>query len=429
MPRGAPVRVTGAAIVWQSLAMPRPGSALVPALALAVALTTVSTAGGGARSAGAASATLEQVPSGCTGSPAATETNRNQPPEGGPNSPSPTVAPLAGPIPAPTVASTALLHYAESDLAAMASSRYAHRSLRYPNPTRTYVTDCSGFASFLVNQTSAASQPPTTAGGSFAPMSDLVTVTSGRPDRLGPGSQPRALADQFAELFGALAEHVVGPDRFWAGYTTVDQLEPGDLIAWVTNPGNTSSDTGHVMVAAGRPTLGPTIVHQGGAACGGAPTVPSGASGPVGGNYTYVCPGRPDVVLYEYDVAIIDQSGPHGPGLVPGLNATPPSEVAPGADTRNANPKNGATGPKKPHTGLGAGVLGLLTDEPGGTPLGAIWYPSGSSNPVFYVMPSGRPTCPAGSVVPRKQEMTELLKVHHLGCIPGIAFGELQATA
>ena len=409
--------------------MRRRGSSLYRMLALAVALTTTWAAAGGTSGAAPSSGTLEPVPSGCIGTPAATEASRNQPPGGGSSSPSSTVAPLAGPIPAPTAASSALLHEAESDLATMASSRYAHRSVRYPNPGRTYVTDCSGFASFLVNQTSAGSGS-SSAGASFGPMSDLVTLTSGRADRPGPGSQPRALADQFAELFGALAEHVVGPDRFWAGYATVDQLEPGDLIAWVTNPGNTSSDTGHVMVAASRPTLGPTLVHQGGAACNTAPSAPSSASAPVGGNYTYVCPGRPPIVLYEYDVAIIDQSGPHGPGVVPGLNATPPDQVAPGSDTRNANPKNAANG-SKPHTGLGAGVLGLLTDEAGGTPLGAIWYPSGSSNPVFYVVPSGGggPMCPAGSVVPRKQEMTELLKVHHLGCIPGIAFGELQATS
>lgn len=376
-------------------------------------------------------AQVDEVPSGCNGTPAPTDAARNQPPVSGTGTAhltTPTAGPVTAPPAGPTAASSALLATASSDLAVMTTSRYVHRSLPYPDPRRVYDTDCSGFVSFLVNQTTAATA---SGSGRFAPLSDLVTITSGPPVA---GSQPRAKADQFAELFGALASGVVRTDRYWAGIGTVDALRQGDLIAWVTNPGSSSQDTGHVMVVAGAPTLGPPMTHAASAPCpallpGSAVLGPGSQRGPVG-NYAYRCPGGQTIDLFEYDVPIVDQSGPHGPGVVPGLNATPPDEVAPGSDTRNANPRNGPISASKPHSGLGAGVLGLLTLAPGGTPVGDIWYPSGSPNPVFYVMAGsgGAGTCAPGFVVPRSHETTPFVRHHHLRCIQGIAFGRLLAT-
>jgi hypothetical protein len=268
-----------------------------------------------------------------------------------------------------SIPSEQLVTNATNALQTMQSSAYVHTSLRYPVVDATYRTDCSGFASFLVNQVS-----PGTATDPFPALADLVRLGGKASADAGSGSsQPRAYANQFEEVFGALGAGVT--DRFWRPVVNPRDLQPGDFVSWLLPPSSSDRDTGHVMLAATAATLGPPRTFT---ATTCATTGTAGAPRPTTGpapNYGYDCNGT-RISYYEYDLTVIDSSGPHGPLAAPALNKTPVSQIVAGADSRNGNPLNhpSANGGRVTHSGIGEGQIGLLTL----TPDGPRWPSSGT---------------------------------------------------
>lgn len=323
-----------------------------------------------------------------------------------------------------------LVTNATNALQTMQSSAYVHTSLRYPVVDATYRTDCSGFASFLVNQVS-----PGTATDPFPALADLVRLGGKASADAGSGSgQPRAYANQFEEVFGALGPGVT--DRFWRPVGTPRDLQPGDFVSWLLPPGSSDRDTGHVMVAATAATLGPPRTFTATTcATTGTPGTPSPTTG-AAPNYGYDCHGS-RIGYYEYDVTVIDSSGPHGPLAAPVLNKTPVSQIVAGEDSRNANPLNhpSANGGRVMHSGIGEGQIGLLTLTPDGPAVAFLWYPNDTTTPKFYDTASAAggtaasAACPAGQLRPRAADTIPLLTRTHRSCVPGITFGRLAATS
>ncbi len=118
-----------------------------------------------------------------------------------------------------------LLAEAEQILSTMRATSYSHRSHVAGG---RYDVDCSGFVDYLLGRVSPAA------------LAELRAATVRRP-----------LAKHFVQLFQAPLE-----PQHWRRVARVSELEPGDLVAWLKPADVTSTNTGHVMVVAGRPEPG-----------------------------------------------------------------------------------------------------------------------------------------------------------------------------
>lgn len=147
------------------------------------------------------------------------------------SSASSSTAPPATSPPA-TAGTAALLASAQTQLSGMRQSDYQHETA-VDVATGRYDYDCSGFIDYTLGQVSPAA------------LAEIPTTASAR----------RALAQDFEGFFSRL-----GPgDPQWTRVTTVPEIRPGDVVAWLISPDTQSRDTGHVMIAATAPEADPTI--------------------------------------------------------------------------------------------------------------------------------------------------------------------------
>jgi hypothetical protein len=121
----------------------------------------------------------------------------------------------------------AFLREVLAEFAAMRSTRYQHTT--EVNAERgEYFYDCSG----LIEYALARSVPEA--------LRALPTTSKARP-----------LA---VNIVWHLLRAPTYPDDPWRAVHSASELQPGDLIAWVTPRGSRSTNTGHVMVVTAAPT-------------------------------------------------------------------------------------------------------------------------------------------------------------------------------
>ncbi len=109
----------------------------------------------------------------------------------------------------------------------MHSTHYQHTT-KVDEATGKYDYDCSGMLDYAL-------------GRVVAPAANaLPTSTSSRP-----------LAGDVERY---LHRGLTGPIAGWQALNRVDQLGPGDVLAWTATEDSTTGDTGHVMVVLAAPT-------------------------------------------------------------------------------------------------------------------------------------------------------------------------------
>ena len=114
-----------------------------------------------------------------------------------------------------------LLAEAEHISSTMSGTSYSHRTRVEGG---VYDVDCSGFVDYLLGRVSPAA------------LGELRGATVRRP-----------LAKHFVQFLEALPK-----SEHWQRVARVSDLEPGDVVAWLKPVDVTSTNTGHVMVVAGR---------------------------------------------------------------------------------------------------------------------------------------------------------------------------------
>ena len=125
-------------------------------------------------------------------------------------------------------APSVLLGEVQRELSAMKSTHYQHTTA-VDETAGKFFYDCSGMVDYALGRVLPSDAKA------------LPTSTSKRP-----------LAGDIEQfLHSATGQPVAG----WQGVTRVDQLGPGDLVAWQATEDSTTGDTGHVMVVLAAPTL------------------------------------------------------------------------------------------------------------------------------------------------------------------------------
>jgi hypothetical protein len=112
----------------------------------------------------------------------------------------------------------ALVAEAERELSAMRTSHYEHHT-HVDEASGLFDYDCSGFVGYALSHVSPAAL-------------QAVAETTRR---------PRPLAKHFEAAFAA-------PPAPWHAVARADQLQPGDVIAWLEPADVVSRNTGHVMI-------------------------------------------------------------------------------------------------------------------------------------------------------------------------------------
>jgi hypothetical protein len=128
-----------------------------------------------------------------------------------------------------------LAQEAERQLAAMRASTYSHKT-QVDEAKGVFNYDCSGFVGLILEK--------------VAPEAGKAIRHKGH---------KRPLAADFVSLFATL------PSAGWGRWLPVGKaqdLQPGDLIAWLKPPKNKGTDTGHVMVVRRPPTVNPERVDE-----------------------------------------------------------------------------------------------------------------------------------------------------------------------
>jgi hypothetical protein len=120
-----------------------------------------------------------------------------------------------------------LLGEVQRELSAMRESHYQHATL-VDEPDGKFFYDCSGMVDYALGRVLAGDEQ------------SLPVSTSQRP-----------LAGDIERF---LHRGVNQPIQGWQALTRVNQLEPGDLVAWLATEDSTTGDTGHVMVVLTAPT-------------------------------------------------------------------------------------------------------------------------------------------------------------------------------
>lgn len=121
-----------------------------------------------------------------------------------------------------------LLAEAQRELAAMKQSSYTHTT-SVDEATGKFDYDCSGFVDYAL--------------GRVLPDA-LATLTA--------ATVKRPLASSFESFFASIA---AGGSGRWRRVARVQDLAPGDVIAWLEPPAVQSTNTGHVLVVRTPPTM------------------------------------------------------------------------------------------------------------------------------------------------------------------------------
>lgn len=119
-----------------------------------------------------------------------------------------------------------LLGEVQRELSAMKTTHYQHTTA-VDEAIGKFYYDCSGMVDYALDRVLARD------------AQELPTSTSKRP----------LAGDIERFLHNAVGRPVQG----WQAVTRVDQLGPGDLVAWLVTEDSTTGDTGHVMVVLGAP--------------------------------------------------------------------------------------------------------------------------------------------------------------------------------
>ena len=127
-------------------------------------------------------------------------------------------------------AADALLGEADRELAAMKTTNYQHAT-HVDEGTGQFFYDCSGLLDYALGRVLPAD------------AKTLPTSTSVRP-----------LAGDIEQY---LHRGLSGPIDGWDAISHVDQLQPGDVVAWLATEDSTTGDTGHVMIVHAAPTRSP----------------------------------------------------------------------------------------------------------------------------------------------------------------------------
>jgi hypothetical protein len=136
-------------------------------------------------------------------------------------------------LPAPSVvapaaggAAATLLGEVNRELSAMKTTHYQHNTA-VDEGTGTFNYDCSGMVDYALGR-----------------------VLAGDARALPTSASKRPLAGDIERyLRGAAGRSVPG----WQAVARVEQLGPGDLVAWLVTEDSTTGDTGHVMVVTAAP--------------------------------------------------------------------------------------------------------------------------------------------------------------------------------
>lgn len=122
-----------------------------------------------------------------------------------------------------------------AQIGAMRSTRYQHTTV-VDCESGAYFLDCSGLIEYVL----ARSVPEA--------LRALPTST-----------KPRPLA---VDIAWHLLRAPTVPADPWLGVRTAPELQPGDLVAWVTPRESRSRNTGHVMVVTAAPTPNPCRAEE-----------------------------------------------------------------------------------------------------------------------------------------------------------------------
>jgi hypothetical protein len=131
--------------------------------------------------------------------------------------------------------SGSLIGEIDRELAAMRVTRYQHTT-RVDEASGTFMYDCSGLLDYALGRAL-----PADAGV-------LPTTTSTRP-----------LAGDIERY---LRQGLTGPIDGWHALARVDELRPGDVVAWLATEDSKTGDTGHVMVVLAMPVANPARPNE-----------------------------------------------------------------------------------------------------------------------------------------------------------------------
>jgi hypothetical protein len=153
---------------------------------------------------------------------------------GAPALPAPSAATPAAAA-AATAAPALLVGEIDRELAAMRRTHYQHTT-KVDEAKGTFFYDCSGLVDYAVRRVLPAD------------AAALPTSTSARP----------LAGDIERYLHGGQA----GPIDGWQAIGRVDELRPGDVVAWLATEDSKTGDTGHVMVVLAAATANPGRTGQ-----------------------------------------------------------------------------------------------------------------------------------------------------------------------
>jgi hypothetical protein len=123
----------------------------------------------------------------------------------------------------------------QRELAAMRTTHYQHTT-DVDEATGKFFYDCSGMLDYALGRVLPAD------------VNALPKSTSKRP----------LAGDIEHHLHSGLSAPIGG----WQSLTRVDQLGPGDVVAWLATEDSTTGDTGHVMVVFAAPTQNPARADE-----------------------------------------------------------------------------------------------------------------------------------------------------------------------
>jgi hypothetical protein len=128
-------------------------------------------------------------------------------------------------VPAAAHGRISLVDEAERELGARREIKYTHKTV-VDERRGVFDFDCSGFVSYALARSDA---------DAYRAVHDLA--------------HKRPLARHYVELF----EGLDGKTGAWAPVRRVEDLRPGDVVAWLKPADVVTRNTGHVMIVAARP--------------------------------------------------------------------------------------------------------------------------------------------------------------------------------
>lgn len=138
--------------------------------------------------------------------------------------------------PPPVPGSQVLLAEAERQLGAMRQSAYQHTT-EVDEAAGIYRYDCSGFVDYALKRVLPAAYDALDRGITRTPH------------------PVRPLAQDIHDFLAGLG--TAGSAGGWRRLPRVQELAPGDLVVWLTPPGQDTTNTGHVMIVREAPARNP----------------------------------------------------------------------------------------------------------------------------------------------------------------------------